>query len=252
MTVLALHNVHRHYGGPPVVQDVSLRVEESETVAIIGPNGAGKTTLFSVMAGEAAANSGRVELFGRDVTQSGAQRLTHAGVARTFQIARSFPTKSVEQNVLIASDALRRRYRHFWGASPRADAKVERAIEASGLTDHRAALAGSLSHGNRKNLEIAMALVQEPRLLLLDEPTAGMGSEDLPRTIAILTRLRDETPEQAIVITAHDMDVVFALADRVVLMANGRVALDGTPAEVRDSPQTREIYLGNSYAGGAA
>ncbi|MFC0531460.1 ABC transporter ATP-binding protein [Phytohabitans kaempferiae] len=252
MSLLALHNVHKHYGGPPVVQDVTLTVDPGETVAIIGPNGAGKTTLFSVMAGERLANQGRVELFGKDVTRAGARRLAHAGVARTFQIARFFPSKTVEENVTIAAQTTRRRYRRFWAGVPRPDDDVGRAIDATGLTGLRPVLASTLSQGNRKNLEIAMALVQRPRLLLLDEPTAGMGVEDLPRTVAVLKDLRQSRPDLAIVITAHDMDVVFALADRVVLMANGRIALDGRPEEVRDAPQTREIYLGNSYGGGAA
>jgi branched-chain amino acid transport system ATP-binding protein len=252
MSMLALYNVHKNYGGPPVVQDVNLSVEPGETVAIIGPNGAGKTTLFSVMAGERTANEGRVELFGKDVTRAGARRLAHAGVARTFQIARFFPTKTVEENIVIAAQAIRSRYRRFWVGVPQPDERAARALDAVGLADLRTAPASTLSQGNRKNLEIAMALVQEPKLLLLDEPTAGMGAEDIPQTISILKELRERRPELAIVITAHDMDVVFALADRVVLMANGRIALDGKPAEVRDAPETREIYLGNSYAGGAA
>jgi branched-chain amino acid transport system ATP-binding protein len=252
VSMLALYGVHKHYGGPPVVQDVNLAVEAGETVAIIGPNGAGKTTLFSVMAGERAANEGRVELFGNDVTRSTARRLAHAGVARTFQIARFFPSKTVEENVAIAFLAIRSRYRRFWAGAPSRDDRVNRALDAVGLTDLRAAPASSLSQGNRKNLEIAMALVQEPKLLLLDEPTAGMGAEDIPRTIAILKELRELRSDLGIVITAHDMDVVFALADRVVLMANGRIAMDGKPEEVRDAPQTREIYLGNSYAGGTS
>lgn len=250
MSMLALHGVHKHYDGPPVVQDVNLSVDPGETVAIIGPNGAGKTTLFSVMAGEKTANQGRVELFGKDVTRAGARRLAHAGVARTFQIARFFPTKSVEENVVIASQAIRSGYRRFWAGTPRPNGGVDKALAAVGLADLRAMPASTLSQGNRKNLEIAMALVQEPKLLLLDEPTAGMGAEDIPQTIAILKELREVRPDLAIVVTAHDMDVVFALADRVVLMANGRIAMDGKPEEVRDAPQTREIYLGNSYAGG--
>jgi branched-chain amino acid transport system ATP-binding protein len=252
MSLLALHGVHKHYGGPPVVQDVTFAVAPGETVAIIGPNGAGKTTLFSVMAGEGIADQGRVELFGKDVTRHGARRLARTGVARTFQIARFFPTKTVEDNVTIAALAIAGRYRRPWAGVPRPGERVAAAIEAVGLAGLGTATAGSLSQGNRKNLEIAMALVQQPRLLLLDEPTAGMGAEDLPRTIEILKRLRQDRPELAIIITAHDMDVVFALAHRVILMANGRIALDGKPAEVRDAPQTREIYLGNSYAGGTS
>jgi branched-chain amino acid transport system ATP-binding protein len=252
MTLLTLHGVHKDYGGPPVVQDVSFSVEPGETVAIIGPNGAGKTTLFSVMAGEHPATRGRVELFGRDVTRAGARRLAHSGVARTFQVARYFPTKTAGENTAIAAMAIRHRYRRPWALPPRAGDRVDAAIEAVGLAGKRDAVAGDLAQGDRKNLEIAMALVQEPRLLLLDEPTAGMGVEDLPRTTGVLRRLRADRSELALIITAHDMDLVFALADRVILMAGGRVALDGTPREVRDDPRTREIYLGDSHASGGA
>jgi branched-chain amino acid transport system ATP-binding protein len=249
VSVLALHDVHKHYGGPPVVRGVSLSVGSGESLAIIGPNGAGKTTLFSVIAGEHPVSGGRVELFGRDVTRSGARRLAHAGLARTFQVARFFPTRTVEENVTIAALARARRYHRMWARVPRPDESVDAAIGAVGLDDRRAAVAGGLPQGDRKNLEIAMALAQRPRLLLLDEPTAGMGAEDLPRAMSVLEDLRRSRPDLTLVITAHDMDLVFALADRVVLMAGGRVALDGTPAHVRDAPQTREIYLGSSYSG---
>jgi branched-chain amino acid transport system ATP-binding protein len=252
MRVLELHNVYKSYGGPPVVQDVSLAVDEGETVAIIGPNGAGKTTLFGVMAGEYRATRGSLSLFGKDASRAGATRLSHLGVARTFQVARFFLRKTVEQNLVIARDAHAGLYRSPLSRAPRADANVTTALEAVGLDALRYQSSSTLSHGDRKSLEIAMALTQNPAVLLLDEPTAGMGAEDVPRTIQLLKNLRTIRPELTVVITAHDMDVVFALADRVVLMNNGRVALEGRPAAVRDDPLTREIYLGNSYEAGAS
>ncbi|WP_167138531.1 ATP-binding cassette domain-containing protein [Diaminobutyricimonas sp. TR449] len=250
MTALELHNVYKNYGGPPVVQDVSLSVQEGQTVAIIGPNGAGKTTLFGVMAGEHRATKGALSVFGKDATRAGASRLTHMGVARTFQVARYFLEKTVEQNVVIARDAHKTRYRNPVSATPRSDESVTAALEAVGLEERRHQSSSTLSHGDRKSLEIAMALAQDPAVLLLDEPTAGMGTEDIPRTIRLLKGLRESRPNLTVVITAHDMEVVFALADRVVLMANGRIALEGEPAAVRDDPITREIYLGNSYEAG--
>lgn len=252
MTALELHNVYKNYGGPPVVQDVSLTVEQGRTVAIIGPNGAGKTTLFGVMAGEHRATKGSLTVFGKDATRAGAKKLAHLGVARTFQIARYFLEKTVEQNLVIARDAHKSRYRNPFSGTPRPDQTVAAALKAVGLEEHRHQPSSTLSHGDRKSLEIGMALTQDPAVLLLDEPTAGMGAEDIPRTIELLKGLREARPDLTVVITAHDMEVVFALADWVVLMANGRVALEGEPAMVRDHPQTREIYLGNSYAGGAA
>ncbi|WP_157157351.1 ABC transporter ATP-binding protein [Diaminobutyricimonas sp. LJ205] len=252
MTAIELHNVYKNYGGPPVVQDVSLAVQEGQTVAIIGPNGAGKTTLFGVMAGEHRATKGALSVFGKDVTRAGASRLAHMGVARTFQVARYFLEKTVEQNVVIARDAHRSRYRNPVSATPRPEQSVTAALEAAGLAERRHQSSSTLSHGDRKSLEIAMALAQDPAVLLLDEPTAGMGAEDIPHTIRLLKGLRESRPNLTVVITAHDMEVVFALADRVVLMANGRIALEGAPEAVRDDPMTREIYLGNSYEAGVA
>lgn len=252
MTALALDNVYKNYGGPPVVQDVSLSVEKGETVAIIGPNGAGKTTLFGVMAGEHRATKGTLTLFGKDATRAGAKRLAHMGVARTFQVARYFLEKTVEQNLVIARDAHRSRYRNPVSRTPRPEQSITDALEAVGLEERRHQSSSTLSHGDRKSLEIAMALTQEPAVLLLDEPTAGMGAEDIPRTIRLLKQLKETRDDLTIIITAHDMEVVFALADRVVLMANGRVALQGEPAAVRDDPMTREIYLGNSFEGEAS
>ncbi|AMM19993.1 hypothetical protein AX769_07240 [Frondihabitans sp. PAMC 28766] len=247
MIALDLVGIDKNYGGPPVVQDVSLSIEAGETVAIIGPNGAGKTTLFGVMAGETRATKGRVSLFGKDVTRAGARHLAEQGVARTFQVARYFLEKTVEENVVIARLAHQSRYRNLVSKSPRADDTVDRALEAVGLTSARRRHSAALSHGDRKSLEIAMALAQDPSVLLLDEPTAGMGAEDIPGTIQLLKDLRTSRPDMTCVITAHDMNVVFALADKVVLLANGRIAMQGLPFEVRDAPLTREIYLGNSY-----
>lgn len=252
MIALELRNVHKHYGGPPVVQDVSLTVERGRTVAVIGPNGAGKTTLFGVMAGEHRATAGSLHVFGEDATRAGAKRLAHRGVVRTFQVARYFLEKTVEQNLVIARDARRGRYRNPLSRTPRPDETITAALDAVGLGERRHQPSSTLSHGDRKNLEIAMALTQHPAVLLLDEPTAGMGSEDIPRTIRLLKELRESRPELTVVITAHDMEVVFALADRVVLMAGGRIAIEGSPEAVRDDPLTREIYLGDSYEGDTA
>lgn len=250
MLALELVNVDQHYGGPPVVKEVSLQVEQGTTVAIIGPNGAGKTTLFSVMSGEVRAKKGNVILFGKDVTRLRAQRLARAGVARTFQVARYFTAKSVSENVVIADFVRRRGYRRFWAKQPTAGDDARAAIAAVGMTELADKPSVNLSHGDRKNLEIAMALTQQPQVLLLDEPTAGMGVDDIPKTIELLRGLKRTRPDLTIVITAHDMNLVFALADRVVLMAGGRVVLEGTPDEVRDAPLTREIYLGTSQHGG--
>jgi branched-chain amino acid transport system ATP-binding protein len=172
------------------------------------------------------------------------------GVSRTFQVARYFTAKSVAENVVIADSVRRGHYRRFWSSEPELSDDARAALTAVGMADLAGKPSVNLSHGDRKNLEIAMALTQQPTVLLLDEPTAGMGVEDIPKTIALLKELKRSQPELSIVITAHDMNLVFALADRVVLMANGRVVLAGTPDEVRDADITREIYLGTSHDSG--
>lgn len=245
--ILRVRGVSKSYGSVHAVRGVDLEVAQAECVSIIGPNGAGKSTLFGTIAGEHRATSGSIEFEGRDVTSWSAARLARHGVSRTFQVARMFPSRSVEDNITLARGVSEGRGARFWDQLGRADAtrqRVGEVLEGLELADLSQALAGVLAQGDRKRLELAMALVQDPRMLLLDEPTAGMSLEDTVHTIETLQRIRAEHGGMTIVLTAHDMDVVFALSDRVVLMGQGQVVIEGTPSEVEQAPETRELYLG--------
>ncbi len=247
-TAISVRNLTQRYGTVTAVDDVDLDLAVGETLAVIGPNGAGKSSLFGAVAGERAITSGKISLFGTDVSGWEARKLARHGLSRTFQVARFFETMTPAENVEVACGAIQRDHRRF---IRRMSACVDRdavagALEAVGLDHGDQRLAGTLSQGDRKRLELAMALAQNPKILLLDEPTAGMGAEDIPPTIALLQSLIGPESGISCLITAHDMEVVFAIADRVVLMASGQVVVSGTPDEVRTDSRTREIYLGES------
>ncbi len=242
--------VSKEYAGVNAVTDVSLTVATGERLAVIGPNGAGKSTLFGMIAGEHRPTKGRVWFAGSDVTAWTPSKRASAGLSRTFQVARLFTSMTVRENVYMAAltgpggvrirpwDS-RLRHRKVWQL-------VDEVLESTSLSPLADASAASLAQGARKTLEMAMAVAQQPVLLLLDEPTAGMSHEDALGAVQQLKKLVQDQPDLTIVLTAHDMEVVFALADRVVLMAGGRTVVDGTPAEVAADPRTREIYLGTS------
>lgn len=181
------------------------------------------------------------------MTKLPASRRAEAGVSRTFQVARLFGSATVFENLLVAAVAARRGSLRWWDRFGGKQADIESVasiVERLHLKDLAAAPANALAQGDRKRLELGMAMVQEPRLLLLDEPTAGMGVEDIAATVHLLKEVKRQQPELTIIMSAHDMDVVFELATRVVLMARGQIALVGTPEEVERSPISREIYLG--------
>ncbi|WP_229052382.1 ABC transporter ATP-binding protein [Aeromicrobium sp. Leaf350] len=251
--IVVLEGVGKSYGGVPAVTDVNLEVAEGERLAIIGPNGAGKSTLFGTIAGEHRPTTGRVTFDGRDVTRHRSSSRAMAGMSRTFQVARLFPTMSVRDNLFMAALTGQRRGIKFWdmfSGHREVHERVDRAMEDSSLTELADAQASALAQGARKTLEMAMAIVQEPRILLLDEPTAGMGYEDARAATTQLKRMLDGRRDMTIILTAHDMDVIHSLAERVVLMANGQVVLEGTPREVAEHETTKALYLG--HGGGAA
>ena len=249
--LLVVENVSKQYAGVNAVTDVSLTVAKGERLAVIGPNGAGKSTLFGMIAGEHRPTRGKVWFVGDDVTTWPPSKLARAGLSRTFQVARLFTSMTVRENVFMAAllsepgggrvrawDS-RLKHQRVWHI-------VDEVLESTSLSGLADTSAASLAQGARKTLEMAMAVAQQPVLLLLDEPTAGMSHEDAIGAVHQLRKLVDERPELTVVLTAHDMEVVFALADRVLLMAGGMTVLDGTPAEVAADPRTREIYLGTS------
>lgn len=247
-TLIALDGVAKSYRGVQAVSDVDLAVAPGERLAVIGPNGAGKSTLFGMIAGEHRPTEGRIRFDGKDITRWAPSRRTRAGISRTFQVARLFGSMSVRENVLLAVRSARRSP-HCWDALARhrSDwAAADEYLAQVGLSDLSTTPCDVLAQGARKSLEMAMAIAQAPRVLLLDEPTAGMGYDDARNAVDLLCRLLDDRPELTIVLTAHDMDVVHRVARRVVLMARGRTVLDGTPREVAEHDTTRELYLGRS------
>ena len=241
---LSLSDVSREFGGLRAVDGVSLEVRPGERRALIGPNGAGKTTLFSIISGEQAPSAGRISLFGRDVTRLAPYRRAALGLARTYQITNLFPKLTVQANCVLAAQALRPVKYHLHRALERYGALFARArevLEAVGLAAKADAVVRSLSHGEQRQLEIALALAGAPKLLLLDEPTAGLSPAESQMMTALLKRL---DPAITLLVIEHDMDVAFALADRITVLHYGRVVADGRADEVRASPLVQEIYLG--------
>ena len=241
---LSVRHVTRRFGGVVAVDDVSLDVQPGERRVILGPNGAGKTTLFNVIGGQDRPNSGQLFLFGRDITRMSIHSRAGLGMSRTFQITNVFPNLSVEENVLLSVQALARSrmvmyrpLRSYAGLTERA----QRALEEWRLWDKRQVTARNLSHGDQRLLEIVMALNGEPRLLLLDEPTAGLSTEETQRVAGVIAGL---DPRITILLIEHNMDVAFQIASWVTVMHHGRIVADGPPDQVRADPVVLGIYLG--------
>lgn len=247
--LLAVRAVGKKYGDFHALRAVSFEVAEGETLAIVGPNGAGKTTLFKVMTGEVPASSGSIALAGRDITRAAADQRARLGLGRTFQIVRVFPDMTLLENLVVAIEA-RERNRgttrsQRWRVSP-AEAVLAEAwqrLDHVLLAPDHALPARHLSLGDRKRLELALTLATEPHILMLDEPTAGMAPSDRVAIIELIKRTRAELG-LTILLTEHDMDFVFQLADRLMVMNQGEVVFTGSPAEARASALVQEIYLG--------
>jgi branched-chain amino acid transport system ATP-binding protein len=242
--VLELKGLSKSFGGLHAVQNVNLTVRPGDRKAIIGPNGAGKTTLFNVVTGVLAATSGRVSLFGTDITAWPSYRRTALGMARTFQITSLFPKLTVLDNVLLAIKGLRRSKYVMWRslASYRdVHDKARRLLESAGYWDRREAEVRYLSHGERRQVEIILALASDPKILLLDEPAAGLASGESHEMVLFLKRL---DPALAILLIEHDMDVVFDVVDHISVLHFGEVVEEGTTAQIRASKRVQEIYLG--------
>jgi ABC-type branched-subunit amino acid transport system ATPase component len=239
--VLGLHEVRRSFGGVKAVDGVTLAVAEGAIVALIGPNGAGKSTLFALMMGELEPSSGEIRLDGRDIRKLSVRARARAGIGRTFQTPRPFAGLTVQENIAASLHA-RAHARAFAAKDGRSsDATV--ALREVGLYEQRDVFASSLSHGQRKRLELAMVLALRPRVLLLDEPTAGMGvaeRAEIMRLVIDVVRHRRLT----MVFCEHDMETVFAHAARVVVMDRGVVVADGSGEQIRVDPLVQRIYLG--------
>ena len=248
--VLELEGLAKAFGALRAVDGVDLTVEEGEFAAVIGPNGAGKTTLFNLVTGALRPDAGRTLLRGRDITGWPPPRILRAGLGRTFQITSIFPELSALDNVRVAALARLRRSAVFWHAYEDDTEAHEHALAALtelGLGEVADAVAGTLSHGDQKLVEVAMALAAGPEVLMLDEPTSGLAPEETERVTAMLRRL-GELQRVTIILIEHDMEVVFAIAERVVVLHQGRIIADGAPAAIRADANVREIYLGGSFA----
>jgi branched-chain amino acid transport system ATP-binding protein len=243
---LSLTGLSKEFGGLRAVDGVSLTVASGERRAIIGPNGAGKTTLFSLISGEARPSGGRIELFGHDVTRYAPHRRAGLGLARTYQITNLFPRLTALENCLLAVQALSPAKFHVHRALPRYPIFYERArrvLGAVGLADKEGEVVRNLSHGEQRQLEIALALAGSPKLLLLDEPTAGLSPAE---SHAMTALLKDLDPAITVLVIEHDMDVAFALTDRITVLHYGKVVADGLAHEVKANALVQEIYLGAS------
>jgi branched-chain amino acid transport system ATP-binding protein len=243
--MIETRDLRREFGGVKALDGVSLSVADGERRAIIGPNGAGKTTLFNILTGELEPTSGAVLLAGEDVTRRAPHELARRGVARMYQRNELFEPLSAEDNVLLAQGAARGAYRPFTSPSDGERRAARELLTRVGLAEMASIAARSLSHGERRQLELALALAQRPRVLLLDEPTAGMSPAETARITALVASLERSL---TLVIVEHDMDVVFRLADHITVLHEGRVLAEGTPAQVRGDRTVNEVYLGKVVA----
>jgi branched-chain amino acid transport system ATP-binding protein len=248
MTMLEVRNLTKRFGNLVAVKDVSMSVKTGELRAIIGPNGAGKTTFFNMISGYFPPTGGSILLEGKDVTQVPAHLRVGLGMGRTFQITEIFPELTVHENVLTAAEVAAGQTLRMWPSQ--ADAKLANDVAAEtlalvGLSAKADRLVGELSHGDQRTTEIAMALAQLPRLLLLDEPTAGMGDQETYEITALIRRLHRER-NYTIILIEHDMRVVFHLADTITVLDRGNLLADGTPEQIAASAAVQAAYLGES------
>jgi branched-chain amino acid transport system ATP-binding protein len=246
--LLRVEKLVRRFGGITATDNVSLDVAKGELHAIIGPNGAGKTTLISQLTGQLLPHSGSILLAGRDITGVPAYRRSALGLARSFQITSLLPDFTALDNVAMAAQAHDGHSFYFWGNARKEQhlrAAAQSALDRVGL-GHRADITVSrLSHGEQRELELAVALATKPQLLLLDEPMAGLGATESARMVQLLQELRREV---TIVLVEHDMDAVFALADRISVLVYGRVIASDVPAAIRQNDEVKRAYLGDQHA----
>jgi branched-chain amino acid transport system ATP-binding protein len=238
----------RRWGGLVAVDRVSIELERGTVHAVIGTNGAGKSTLINLLSGEIPPSEGAVELLGEDVTRWSQPRRARAGLGRSYQRNTIYPTFTVLENCRLAAQARTPRPWHWWQGAAHCEASVgaaRRAADRVGLATLLERPAGLLSHGQKRQLEIAMCLATAPEVLLLDEPLAGMGAEETDRMLALLRELKKD---HAILLVEHDMDAVFRVADRITVMVNGAVIASGTPEAVRNNADVQTAYLGGHGA----
>ena len=237
----------RRFGGLTAVNQVSIDLHVGEVHAVIGTNGAGKSTLINMLSGELPVSSGRIEFDGQDIGAWSQPQRASAGIGRSYQRTTIFASFSVFENCRLSAQAALPRAWALWQSAQRCQRSISAAhaaLQAAGLADESARHAGLLSHGGQRQLEIAMCLATNPRVLLLDEPLAGMGAEETERMLALLTTLKGQ---HAVLLVEHDMDAVFRIADRITVMVNGAVIASDVPERIRSNPEVQIAYLGEAH-----
>lgn len=243
--LLSVENIGRRFDGFVALEGVTADFAPNRVTAIIGPNGAGKSTFFNVLSGVLPPSTGSIRFKGRDITGTPQHRFAHLGIARSYQITNIFPELSVHENVRVAAQAFRSRY-DIWrnrATMTELDDKADAALAAVGLASRRGATAKFLAHGQQRALEIAIALVADPELLLLDEPTAGMGPEETKEMVALLETL---AADRTVLLVEHKMKMILGLSDRILVLHHGRLIADGSPQQVQADPEVRRVYLGQN------
>ena len=241
MAALHIQSLKKAFGGLPAINDVSLEVAEGERRLIIGPNGAGKTTLFNLVTGDLPSDSGEIRLFEENITRFATHRRVHLGLARTYQIITLFPKDTLEHNIALSLLGLSRERWNVFGKS-RSPAEAKRILSLVGLEHLAHRPVSEVAYGEKRRLEIAMALAQRPRVLLLDEPLAGLSREERGTVKQLIAGIPRET---TVVMIEHDMDTALDMADTITVLHYGRVIVEGTRAAVVADPKTREVYLGH-------
>ncbi len=243
--LLAVENIGRKFGGFVALEGVTAAFQPGKVTSIIGPNGAGKSTFFNLLSGVLTPSSGSIYFKGQDLKGTRQHEFVHLGIARSYQITNIFPELSVHENVRVAAQASRSRY-NIWTNRDRfseLSAKADAALEAVGLTGKRDEIAKFLAHGQQRALEIAIALISDPEVLLLDEPTAGMGPEETKDMVALLEKL---AAQRTILLVEHKMKMILGLSDRILVLHHGRLIADGTPRDIQADPEVRRVYLGQN------
>ncbi len=247
-TILEARELAKHFGGLRAVDGVSLQVAAGSLHSIIGPNGAGKTTLFNLLSGYLKPTQGHVIFNGRDITGVPLHRIAHLGLGRSFQITNVFPNLTVLENVRLAAQAIGHDNLKLWRSSTAFKPYLDRAyaaIEQAGLKGKETLSASTLPHGDKRKLELAIILAADPKVLLLDEPTAGMASEQVPQLMDVIQGIR-ERGNKTIVLVEHNMNIVMSVSDRITVMHQGRVLAEGAPADIAANEAVQTAYLGES------
>lgn len=248
MTLLAVHGLHKSFGGVTAARDVGFTLERGEMLAIIGPNGAGKSTVFNMVGGQLRPDRGSVLLDGQTITHAPPQKRFRLGVGRTFQVAQTFLSMTVAENVQMALVSCRRESGNVWSPARALHRDEAMALlEQVGMADAADRACSALAYGDVKRVELAIALAGQPKLLLMDEPTAGMAVRERAALMDLTASVSDQKGI-GVLFTEHDMDVVFGHAERVIVLVRGRIVAVGTPDEIRQNEEVQRAYLGDAHA----